>query len=75
VLLHRATELIRKLDSRPGIGKAPAHVVVAILVMSGAPMLRPNVMPSMEIVYSVQRFAQATERQDNFHDMWKIPLD
>jgi hypothetical protein len=32
-------------------------------------------MPSMEIVYSVQRFAQATERQDNFHDMWKIPLD
>ena len=36
VLHHRATELIRKLDSRPAIGKAPAHVLVAIFVMSGA---------------------------------------
>jgi len=73
--LHRATELICKLDSRPAIGKAPAHVVVAIFVMSGPPMLRPNIVPSMKIVYSVQCFAEATERHDNFYDMRKIPLD
>jgi hypothetical protein len=75
VFHHRATELIRKLDSRPAIGKAPAHVVVAIFVMSGPPVLRPNIMPSMKIVYNVQCFAQATERYDNFYDMRKIPLD
>jgi hypothetical protein len=75
VLLKRATELIRKLDSRPRIRKAPAHVVVAILVTSGPPMMRPNTVPSMKIVYRVQRFAQATERHDNFYDVRKIPLD
>ena len=75
VLHHRATELIRKLDSRPAIGKAPAYVLVAIFVMSGPPMLRPNIVPSMKIVYSVQQFARANERHDNFYDMRKIPLD
>lgn len=75
MLPNRATELIRKLSGRPGISKAPAHVVVTTLVMSGSPMVPPNTVPSMKIVYRVQRFAQAAERHDNFYDMRKIPLD
>ena len=74
-LPHRATELTRKLNSRHRICKAPAHVIVAILATSGRPMVCPNMVSGMKIVYRVQRFAQATERHDNFYDMRKIPLD
>jgi hypothetical protein len=48
---------------------------VAILATSGRPMVCPNMVSGMKIVYRVQRFAQATERHDNFYDMRKIPLD
>jgi len=74
VRLNRATKFFRKLNSRPAIGKAPAHIFVAILVVSSPPMLCANMVPSMKIVYGVQRFAQAAERHDNFYDMRRIPL-